>query len=39
MRSIISERLRTKEDLAEKLKQIGQIQVTLDCEEVQRTKI
>ena len=39
MRSIILERLGIKENLAEKLKQIGQIEVTPDCEEVQCTKI
>ena len=39
LRSIISERLGIKENLAEKLKWIGQIEVTPDCEEVQCTKI
>jgi len=32
-------KLGIKENLAEKLKQIGQIEVTPDCEEVLRTKI
>ena len=39
MRSIISKKLGIKEKLAEKLTQIGQIEVTPDCEEVLRTKI
>ena len=37
MRSLISKKLRMK--LAEKLKQIGRIEVNPDCEEVLRTKI
>ena len=39
MRSIISKKLGIKEKLAEKLKQIGQIEVNPDCEEVLRTKV
>ena len=39
MRSIISKKLGIKEKLAEKLKQIGRIEVNPDCEEVLRTKI
>ena len=39
MRSIISKKLGIKEKLAEKLTQIGQIEVTPDCEKVLRTKI
>ena len=39
MRSTIFRKARDKESLAEKLKQIGQIQVTPDCEEALGTKI